>query len=75
MHPFRKKWGQNFLRDPNNIAKIVDLLEPKQTDTILEVGPGDGALTDELTNKAGHITCTGSGVAWQGSNEIVFVQL
>ena len=54
-HPFRKKWGQNFLRDPNTIAKIVSLLNLKQTDTILEVGPGDGALTDIISEKAGHV--------------------
>ena len=47
-HPFRKKWGQNFLRDPNIITKIIDCLNPDKEDTILEIGPGDGALTDQL---------------------------
>ena len=37
IHPFRKKWGQNFIRDPNIISKIIELLNPKQTDTILEI--------------------------------------
>ena len=55
IHPFRKKWGQIFIRDPNTIAKIVDLLEVKKSDTILEVGPGDGALTDVLTKRVNHI--------------------
>ncbi len=47
-HPFRKKWGQNFLRDPNTITKIIDCLKPDKENTILEIGPGDGALTDRL---------------------------
>ena len=55
IHPFRKKWGQNFLRDPNTISKIVTLLNLEQMDTILEVGPGDGALTDMISEKAGYI--------------------
>jgi len=54
-HPFRKKWGQNFLRDPNTITKIIAVLEPCKNDTILEIGPGDGVLTDRLSKAAGHI--------------------
>ena len=53
--PFRKKLGQNFLRDPNTITKIISLLEPDKNDTILEIGPGDGALIDRLSKTAGHI--------------------
>ena len=48
-HPFRKKWGQNFLRDPNTVSKIIDCLNPDKEDTILEIGPGDGVLTDRLS--------------------------
>ena len=51
IHPFRKKWGQNFIRDPNIISKIIELLNPVQADTILEIGPGNGALTDEISKK------------------------
>tara|TARA_B100000315_G_scaffold231487_1_gene242839 strand:- start:15 stop:752 length:738 start_codon:yes stop_codon:yes gene_type:complete len=54
-HPFRKKWGQNFLRDPNIIRKIISCLKPDKNDVILEIGPGDGALTDELYNQVDHI--------------------
>ena len=50
-HPFRKKWGQNFLKDPNTITKIINCLDIKNDDIVLEVGPGDGALTDELCRK------------------------
>ena len=49
IHPLRKKWGQNFLRDPNTIGKIIDCLKPDKGDIILEIGPGDGALTDCLS--------------------------
>ena len=54
-HPFRKKWGQNFLRDSNIITKIIGILEPDKNDSILEIGPGDGALTDALSKRGGHI--------------------
>ena len=45
-HPFRKKWGQNFLADRNLLDKIVRIIDPKQSDSILEIGPGEGALTE-----------------------------
>jgi len=51
-HPFRKKWGQNFLRDKNIIRKIVDVLAPAPDDTVLEIGPGSGALTHELAERS-----------------------
>ena len=44
-HPFRKKWGQNFLVDPNIIKKINQIINPKNSDNIIEIGPGEGALT------------------------------
>ena len=50
-HTFRKKWGQNFLQDPNTIHKIIDQLEPQLDDVIIEIGPGQGALTFELAKK------------------------
>ncbi len=45
-HPFRKRWGQNFLADRNLLDKIVRTIDPKKSDSILEIGPGDGALTE-----------------------------
>ena len=44
-HSFRKKWGQNFLVDPNIIKKIYSVIKPKKNDNVIEIGPGDGALT------------------------------
>ena len=54
-HDFRKKWGQNFLRDPNIIRKIIQCFKPDKNDEILEIGPGDGALTDQLYEQVHHI--------------------
>ena len=50
-HPFRKKWGQNFLTDKNLLEKIVRTIEPKADDNFLEIGPGEGALTDRIFPK------------------------
>jgi len=47
--PIRKKWGQNFLIDPNIIRKIISVLKPDKKQTILEIGPGKGALTKILS--------------------------
>ena len=55
LHPFRKKWGQNFLRDPNTISNISNCLQPCTSDNILEIGPGDGALTSKLIKQIDHI--------------------
>lgn len=44
----KKKWGQNFLRNPRAARDIAAALQPEGDDLILEIGPGDGALTREL---------------------------
>tara|TARA_Y100000588_G_scaffold393231_2_gene508316 strand:+ start:142825 stop:143589 length:765 start_codon:yes stop_codon:yes gene_type:complete len=45
-HPFRKKWGQNFLADRNLLNRIVRTIQPREDESILEIGPGEGALTE-----------------------------
>ena len=50
-HPFRKRWGQNFLVDRNLLEKIVRTIDPKKPDSILEIGPGEGALTELIFPK------------------------
>ena len=50
-HPFRKRWGQNFLVDRNLLEKIVRTIDPKKSDSILEIGPGVGALTELIFPK------------------------
>ena len=47
-HPFRKKWGQNFLVDNNLLKKIAHTINPDYTDSILEIGPGEGALSEKI---------------------------
>ena len=47
----KKSLGQNFLIDNNVINKIVELGNISQNDTIIEVGPGNGALTNKIFEK------------------------
>lgn len=44
----KKSLGQNFLVNPGYIDKIITALDPKETDTIIEIGPGKGAITKKL---------------------------
>lgn len=50
----RKSLGQNFLQDPNIINKIVAALNLSKDDTVIEIGPGRGALTELIIGQAGH---------------------
>ena len=43
-----KRFGQNFLTDPRYISKIVDTFNPLPDDSVLEIGPGKGAITEKL---------------------------
>ena len=47
-HHFRKKWGQNFLVDKNLLDKIVSTVNPQANDHILEIGPGEGVLSERI---------------------------
>ncbi len=49
-HPSRR-FGQNFLTDQRIIQRIVEALRPRMNETILEIGPGRGALTEPLLSK------------------------
>ncbi len=46
--PRRKRFGQHFLHDPAAIRRIVAALDPRAGDTLVEIGPGRGALTRQL---------------------------
>ncbi|MEK7672489.1 MAG: 16S rRNA (adenine(1518)-N(6)/adenine(1519)-N(6))-dimethyltransferase RsmA [Patescibacteria group bacterium] len=48
----KKNFGQNFLINRSVLDKIVETAEIKKTDTVVEVGPGLGVLTQELINAA-----------------------
>ena len=48
-NPFAKRsLGQNFLSDPSHIDRIIDAVSPSSVDTIIEIGPGRGVLTEHL---------------------------
>ena len=50
-HQPRKRFGQHFLHDPRVLEKIVDAIDPAPTDFIVEIGPGQGALTNLLLER------------------------
>jgi 16S rRNA (adenine1518-N6/adenine1519-N6)-dimethyltransferase len=47
-HRARKRFGQNFLRDSNIIRQITHAINPRPQEHLVEIGPGQGALTAEL---------------------------
>lgn len=51
----KKKFGQNFLHDGNHMAKIMDAARLSPGDTVLEVGPGTGALTERLVDEGARV--------------------
>ncbi|NWF69808.1 MAG: 16S rRNA (adenine(1518)-N(6)/adenine(1519)-N(6))-dimethyltransferase RsmA [Chloroflexi bacterium] len=51
----KKSLGQNFLHDPNALEKIATIAEIMPQDTVLEIGPGTGALTEVLAQRARHV--------------------
>jgi 16S rRNA (adenine1518-N6/adenine1519-N6)-dimethyltransferase len=51
----KKSLGQNFLSDPNYITKIVAAVRPSPADTIIEIGPGRGALTEKLVDSGADV--------------------
>jgi 16S rRNA (adenine1518-N6/adenine1519-N6)-dimethyltransferase len=53
--PIRKSLGQHFLTDRRILTRIIDALEPASTDTVVEIGPGRGALTEILSPRAGRV--------------------
>ena len=50
-----KRLGQHFLRDQRTIHRIIDALAPKPDETIIEIGPGTGALTSILVERTGRV--------------------
>ena len=50
-HKARKRFGQNFLHDHGVIRRIVACIGPKKGQRIVEIGPGKGAMTNEILKK------------------------
>lgn len=51
----KRSLGQNFLVDRQTVARIIEAVSPEPTETIIEIGPGKGALTAPLVERAGRV--------------------
>lgn len=51
----RKRFGQHFLVDAGVIADIVRVIDPREGDALVEIGPGRAALTDALLARVSHL--------------------
>jgi len=54
-HQARKRFGQNFLTDANIIDRIIEVIDPQPGDCIVEIGPGQGALTGHLLDSGAEL--------------------
>lgn len=52
----KKKWGQNFLVDQNLLEKICNTCSIKKNDEVLEIGPGQGALSEKILQITKNLT-------------------
>ena len=55
-HYHKKSLGQNFLHDPYVIDQIIAIINPKATDSLIEIGPGQGAITEHLLETCQDLT-------------------
>lgn len=55
-HRPRKRFGQHFLHDPGILRRIVEAIAPRPDQRIVEIGPGEGAMTLPLLRAAGKLT-------------------
>jgi len=53
----RRKYAQNYLKDPAVLFEMADCINPKETDAFLEIGPGHGALTNQINKRDIDIIC------------------
>ena len=52
----RRRFGQNYLRDKSVIYQIVDKISPGKDDSFIEIGPGQGAITEGIRNNSKNLT-------------------
>ncbi|SET61972.1 16S rRNA (adenine(1518)-N(6)/adenine(1519)-N(6))-dimethyltransferase RsmA [Thalassotalea agarivorans] len=55
-HQAKKRFGQNFLHNDAIISQIVDAINPEPGENLVEIGPGLGALTEPVVERAGNIS-------------------
>lgn len=53
----RRKYGQNYLKDKAILFEMGEAIAPKEHDNFIEIGPGLGALTDQINIEKINITC------------------
>jgi len=51
-HQAKKRFGQNFLNNDAVISDIVDAINPEPGENLIEIGPGLGALTEPVVERA-----------------------
>ncbi len=54
-HRPRKRFGQHFLHERSTIERIVEAVAPSPDDALIEIGPGEGALTSALLGRGGQL--------------------
>jgi 16S rRNA (adenine1518-N6/adenine1519-N6)-dimethyltransferase len=54
-HVARRRFGQNFLVSPGIIHRIVEAIGPRPGETLVEIGPGLGAITEPLLQRIDHL--------------------
>jgi 16S rRNA (adenine1518-N6/adenine1519-N6)-dimethyltransferase len=54
-HRPRKRFGQHFLHDAGVLRRLIEAIAPAEKDFIVEIGPGDGALTRLLLGTSAHV--------------------
>jgi 16S rRNA (adenine1518-N6/adenine1519-N6)-dimethyltransferase len=52
----RRRFGQHFLHDPGVLRRIIEAVAPAAGDSLVEIGPGEGALTRPLLERVSHLT-------------------
>ncbi|MDP8101681.1 16S rRNA (adenine(1518)-N(6)/adenine(1519)-N(6))-dimethyltransferase RsmA [Phocoenobacter atlanticus] len=55
-HTARKRFGQNFLQDQDVIHNIIAAINPQNSDFLIEIGPGLGALTEPVAEQVDKLT-------------------
>ena len=53
----RRKYAQNYLIDPAILFEMATVIAPKENDTFVEIGPGHGALTNQINKENINIIC------------------
>ncbi len=62
-----KRFGQNFLINPHILKKIVSLAQIKNKDIVIEIGPGLGALTEQIAKKAKKV------IAYEIDKKLIYI--